>query len=93
MSEQEQIVFVDERGNPTGKTGPKLASHNAHTKLHLAFSCYVFDGKDKLLVTMRARSKKVWPGVWTNSFCGHPGPEKAWRQPSGGGLSLNWGLR
>lgn len=74
MSEQEQVVFVDEQGNPTGETGPKLASHHAHTKFHLGFSCYVFNDEGKLLVTMRASSKKVWPGVWTNSFCGHPAP-------------------
>ena len=71
----EQIVFVDENGHPTGEVGPKLESHNNATKRHLAFSCYVFRPSDnKFLVTQRALSKKVWPGVWTNSFCGHPMP-------------------
>lgn len=70
----EYIVFVNEDGTPTGETGPKLESHTADTKLHLAFSCYVFNDKDELLVTRRADTKKVWPGVWTNSVCGHPGP-------------------
>lgn len=71
----EQIVFVREDGTPTGEIGPKLASHNAQTKLHLAFSCYIFRKSDnKLLLTQRAFSKKVWPGVWTNSVCGHPMP-------------------
>src|SRR5947209_7482955 len=70
----EFIVFVDEEGRPTGETGPKLESHHAKTKLHLAFSCYAFNDKGELLVTQRALSKKVWPGVWTNSFCGHPSP-------------------
>lgn len=75
MNETEQIVFVDEEGNPTGETGPKLASHNGETKLHLAFSCYIFRHSDnKFLVTQRALTKKVWPGVWTNSVCGHPAP-------------------
>jgi len=75
MREPELIVFVDENGQPTGKTGQKLESHSAETKLHLAFSCYIFRQKDnKLLVTQRALTKKVWPGVWTNSVCGHPMP-------------------
>lgn len=75
MQETEQIVFVDENGQPTGETGPKLASHGPDTRLHLAFSCYIFRKSDgAFLVTQRAFSKKVWPGVWTNSVCGHPAP-------------------
>jgi isopentenyl-diphosphate Delta-isomerase len=71
----EQIVFVDENGKPTGETGPKLASHTADTKLHLAFSCYIFNPVTKrFLMTQRAHVKKVWPDVWTNSVCGHPMP-------------------
>jgi isopentenyl-diphosphate delta-isomerase len=74
-TEQELIIFVDEQGKPTGETGPKLESHTAATKRHLAFSCYIFHESDnKFLATQRALSKKVWPGVWTNSVCGHPAP-------------------
>jgi isopentenyl-diphosphate delta-isomerase len=77
MSEKEQIVFVTEDGIPTGEIGPKLESHTLDTKLHLAFSCYIFrHSDDKFLVTQRALSKKVWPGVWTNSVCGHPAPSE-----------------
>ncbi|HSX29307.1 MAG TPA: isopentenyl-diphosphate Delta-isomerase [Candidatus Saccharimonadales bacterium] len=77
MQPTELIVFVTEDGTPTGETGPKLESHHAHTKLHLAFSCYIFRKSDhKFLVTQRAASKKVWPGVWTNSVCGHPMPDE-----------------
>lgn len=78
MAEQEFIIFVDDNGTPTGEVGPKLESHNAHTKRHFAFSCYIFRPSDnKFLVTQRALSKKVWPGVWTNSVCGHPAPGEA----------------
>jgi isopentenyl-diphosphate Delta-isomerase len=71
---KELIVYVNESGKPTGETAPKLTAHNAETRLHLAFSCYIFDEMGRILVTRRALSKKVWPGVWTNSFCGHPAP-------------------
>lgn len=72
----ELIVYVTPDGKPTGETAPKLAAHNLHTRLHSAFSCYVFNPSGKLLVTQRAHEKKVWPGVWTNSVCGHPLPEE-----------------
>lgn len=89
----ERIVFVTEEGEPTGETAPKLASHHEHTRLHLAFSCYVLRSSDQaLLITSRAMSKKVWPGVWTNSVCGHPAPgepiEEAVRRRAGYELGL-----
>ena len=71
---QELIMYVDSEGNPTGETEEKLAAHHANTRKHLAFSCYVFNKHGQLLVTKRADQKKVWPGVWSNSFCGHPMP-------------------
>lgn len=77
--EKEQIILVDNSGNQIG-TAPKLASHHADTPLHLAFSCYIFNDKGEFLVTQRALSKKVWPGVWTNSVCGHPSPGENFEQ-------------
>jgi isopentenyl-diphosphate Delta-isomerase len=75
MKNEELIVLVNSAGEPIG-TAEKLSAHHGSTPLHLAFSCFIFNRKGQLLITKRARTKKVWPGVWTNSVCGHPGPNE-----------------
>ncbi len=72
-TEPELVVLVDDEGNPTGSV-EKFAVHTTATPLHLAFSCHVNNDRGQVLVTRRALSKITWPGVWTNSFCGHPAP-------------------
>jgi len=69
----EFVVLVDEGGSPVGSAG-KSVIHTGSTPLHLAFSCHVLHAGGQVLVTRRALTKRTFPGVWTNSFCGHPGP-------------------
>ena len=68
----ELVVLASPDGTPIG-TADKAVVHTADTPLHFAFSAWVVRD-DNILLSRRALSKKTWPGVWTNSFCGHPGP-------------------
>lgn len=68
-------MLLAEDGTPIG-TADKATVHSDETPLHLAFSCHLYNDAGELLMTRRALGKKTWPGVWTNSFCGHPGPDE-----------------
>ncbi|WP_349427142.1 isopentenyl-diphosphate Delta-isomerase [Microbacterium sp. LWS13-1.2] len=73
MPDTDHVVLLDDDGNPIG-TAPKSSVHGPDTALHLAFSCHVLNSEGQVLITRRALRKRTWPGVWTNSFCGHPRP-------------------
>lgn len=67
------VVLLDDDLRPIG-TASRDDVHGPDTPLHLAFSCYLLAPTGEVLITRRALKKRTWPGVWTNSFCGHPQP-------------------
>lgn len=71
----DNVTLLAEDGTAVGIL-PKSEVHTQDTPLHLAFSCHVRDRDGRILVTRRALAKQTWPGVWTNSFCGHPRPDE-----------------
>lgn len=88
----EMVVLVDEQNNPLA-TARKSETHNADTKLHRAFSVFLFNSKGELLMQRRAFSKLTWPGVWSNSCCGHTMLNERTEQAAARRMAFELGLR
>jgi isopentenyl-diphosphate Delta-isomerase len=67
---EEQVILVDQQDNPIGLMGKQEA--HVTGALHRAFSIFVFNDKDELLIHRRSLSKYHSPGLWTNTCCSHP---------------------
>ena len=67
---REEVILVDEFDNPLGL----MEKMEAHEKgnLHRAFSVFVINDKNELLLQQRAISKYHSGGLWTNTCCSHP---------------------
>jgi isopentenyl-diphosphate Delta-isomerase len=68
----EEVILVNEADEQIG-TMEKMEAHQKGL-LHRAFSVFVFNSKNELLVQKRALSKYHSPGLWTNTCCSHPRP-------------------
>jgi isopentenyl-diphosphate delta-isomerase len=66
----EYVILVDERDNELGL----MEKIEAHEKgiLHRAFSVFILNHKNQLLLQQRALHKYHSGGLWTNTCCSHP---------------------
>lgn len=69
----EQVILVDDFNKQIG-VADKDTIHTSNTPLHRAFSLFLFNAKNELLLTQRALTKKTFPGMWSNTVCGHVAP-------------------
>jgi isopentenyl-diphosphate delta-isomerase len=68
----EQLILVNENDEEIG-SGEKLQVHR-EGRLHRAFSIFVFDSRNRILLQKRAATKYHSGGLWSNTCCGHPRP-------------------
>ncbi|PIN86322.1 isopentenyl-diphosphate delta-isomerase [Candidatus Woesearchaeota archaeon CG10_big_fil_rev_8_21_14_0_10_44_13] len=66
-----KIVVVDEKDNFL-REEEKSRCHEGEGMLHRAFSAFIFNDKNELLIQKRSRFKVLWPMHWSNSCCSHP---------------------
>lgn len=69
---EERIILVDGQDRECG-TGGKLEVHREGL-LHRAFSIFIFNAEERLLLQRRADGKYHFARLWSNSCCGHPRP-------------------
>ncbi|MBJ6369552.1 isopentenyl-diphosphate Delta-isomerase [Snuella sedimenti] len=67
--EEEKVILVNENNEQIGLM-PKMEAHEK-ALLHRAFSVFVFNDKNELMLQQRAFNKYHSPGLWTNTCCSH----------------------
>lgn len=66
---EEKVILVNERDEQIGLM-PKMEAHEK-ALLHRAFSVFIFNNENELMLQQRALNKYHSPGLWTNTCCSH----------------------
>lgn len=67
--EEEKVILVNEKDEPLGLM-PKLEAHEK-ALLHRAFSVFILNDKNELMLQQRAAHKYHSPLLWANTCCSH----------------------
>lgn len=68
---QDLLILVDPNDTILGYE-EKTRCHQEQGLLHRAFSIFLFNPHNQLLLQQRSRHKPLWPLYWSNSVCSHP---------------------
>ncbi|KAF2031550.1 Isopentenyldiphosphate isomerase [Setomelanomma holmii] len=71
----EVCIVLDNDDIPIGSATKKLCHLMENIDrglLHRAFSVFLFDSQNRLLLQQRATEKITFPDMWTNTCCSHP---------------------
>ncbi|XP_066137071.1 isopentenyl-diphosphate Delta-isomerase 1 isoform X2 [Saccopteryx bilineata] len=71
----EMCILIDENDNEIGAETKKNCHLNENIEkglLHRAFSVFLFNTENKLLLQQRSDAKITFPGCFTNTCCSHP---------------------
>lgn len=66
---EENVILVNERDEPVGLM-PKMEAHEKAV-LHRAFSVFILNSKNEVMLQQRAHDKYHSPLLWTNTCCSH----------------------
>lgn len=86
----QEVILVNENDEQIG-TMEKLQAHREGL-LHRAFSIFLFNDNNEMLLQQRAATKYHSPNHWTNSCCSHPAPGESLEQATARRLKEECGL-
>lgn len=66
---EEKVILVNEKDEPIGLM-PKLEAHEK-AMLHRAFSVFILNDMNEIMLQQRAAHKYHSPLLWTNTCCSH----------------------
>lgn len=66
---EEYVILVNDKDEQIGLM-PKMEAHEK-AALHRAFSVFIFNDNNELMLQQRAHHKYHSPGLWTNTCCSH----------------------
>ncbi|MEN9522315.1 MAG: hypothetical protein RL065_692 [Bacteroidota bacterium] len=69
-----EVILVNENDEQIG-TMEKMQAH-VEGKLHRAFSVFILNEENKMLLQKRASGKYHSANLWTNACCSHPMPDE-----------------
>ncbi|HLL43948.1 MAG TPA: NUDIX domain-containing protein, partial [Segetibacter sp.] len=68
----EEVILVTESNEPIGRM-EKIEAHRKGV-LHRAFSIFILNERNEMLLQQRANTKYHSSSLWTNACCSHPRP-------------------
>lgn len=68
---EELLIRVDEQDRILGYETKEIC-HQGYGLLHRAFSIFVLNDRNQILLQQRSAHKPLWPLYWSNSVCSHP---------------------
>ena len=86
----EEVVLVDVNDNVIGYMEKMEAHHKG--VLHRAFSIFIFNTNNQLLLQQRALNKYHSGGLWTNTCCSHPRKNETFLKASHRRLNEEMGM-
>ncbi len=90
MNNWDKVILVNNDDREIGEKD-KLQAH-LDGDLHRAFSIFIFNSKNELLLQKRSNKKYHSPNLWTNTCCSHPQPGVSMKKCLENRLEIEMGL-